>query len=137
MFDRSRLPPLDQPLLSRTAEMLALPSRACFIRACRRARRCSFLYESDRQPCCLDNLDEEQRRLFDAFAELVRDIRDYSMPASKLLFASPWRGEREMQDAAVAVARSLLPKSRLRSFRAFVALRAKAPPPSLDGFPPA
>ncbi|MGQ3213939.1 MAG: hypothetical protein ACT6U0_17890 [Shinella sp.] len=65
----------------------------------------------------------------------MRDVRDYSTPASKLLFASCWRGEREM-DAAVAVARTLLAGRRLRSFRAFEALRAKEPPPWLDGFPP-
>ncbi|AOF90178.1 hypothetical protein [Sinorhizobium sp. RAC02] len=136
MFDRSRLPPLNEALLCHTADMLALPLHACSVRECRRARRCSFFYRDDRQPCCVDNLETEQRRLFDAFAELVRDVRDYSTPASKLLFASRWRGEREMQDAAVAVARSLLAGRRLRSFRAFEALRAKEPPPWLDGFPP-
>lgn len=136
MFDRSRLPPLDQALLARTAEMLALPSRACCVHACRREHLCLFFYKADQHPCCLDNLDAEQRRLFDDFAELVRDVRDYSHPASKVLFASRWRGEREMEDAAVAVARSLLAGPRLRSFRAFEALRAKEPPPWLDGFPP-
>lgn len=136
MFDRSRLPPLDPRLLARAAEMFALPANVCFIRGCRRARSCAHVFVDNRQPVCLSNLDAEERRLFDTFAELMRDVRDYSTPASKLLFASPWRGEREMQDAAVAAARSLLPRQRMRSFRAFEALRAKAPPPSLDGFPP-
>lgn len=136
MFDRSRLPPLDPPLLARTAEMLDVPSHACFIRECRRRHRCSWVLRDGGQPFCLDNLDPEERRLFDDFAELVRDVRDYSYPASKLLFASPWRGERDLQDAAVAVARALLSGRRLRAFRAFEALRAQEPPPSLDGFPP-
>ena len=136
MFDRSKRTQLDAALLARTAEMLALPELACRRRDCRRRRRCTWIFRDTRQPCCLANLDAAQRALFDQLAETVRDVRDYGGRDSKLVFASAWREERALQDAAVEVARPLLPRSQLRPFRAFAANRDEQPPPAYDGFMP-
>jgi hypothetical protein len=136
MFDRSTLPPLDRALLARTAEMLALPERVCRRRDCRRRGRCGWFFKDTRQPCCLANLDAAQRRLFDEFAEQVRDVRDYGNLHSKLAYASPFVETRALQDAAVEVARTLLSGAALREFRAFAALRDTHPPASRAGEQP-
>lgn len=136
MFDRSRLPPLDPLLLMRTAEMLALPERVCLSRSCRRSKRCTWFFPATKQPCCIANLDAEQRALFDQLAEKVRDVRDYGGWESQLTFTSAWRGDREIQDAAVETARPLMRRAQLRQFRRFVAAREKQPPPEYDGFMP-
>ena len=136
MFDRSGLPPLDAALLARTAEMLALPERVCRRRSCRRRRCCARVFRGTQQPCCLANLVAGQRALFDQLAEQVRDLRDYGRPDSGLSFASPWRDERALQDAAVEIARQLLRGGRLRAFRRFAGRREKQPPAERDGFSP-
>lgn len=136
MFDRSSLPPLDRHLLARTAEMLALPWRVCRRRDCRRRGRCGWFFRDTQQPCCLANLDAGQRALFDAFAEEVRDMRDYGRLSSRLAFASCFRETRAAQDAAEEVARSLKAGTALREFRAFAAMRAAQPPATCDGAEP-
>ncbi|MFT4162936.1 hypothetical protein [Shinella sp.] len=136
MFDRSRLPPLDATLLARTAEMLALPERVCRRRSCRRKKCCAWVFRRTQQPCCLANLDAGQRALFDQLAEQVRDVRDYGRRDSKLSFASPWRDERALQDAAVEITRPLLRGERLREFRSFAGIRETLPPAQHDGFSP-
>lgn len=131
----ARKPP-DSPLLARTAEMLALPQFVCRRRDCRRNGRCSWLFRSTGEPCCLANLDAEQRGHFDAFAKLVRDARDFGSWNSKIIFASPWRETRALQDAAVEAARPLVSRAARRCFRAFEAMRARQPPPKYDGHEP-
>ena len=129
-------PPPDQPLMARTAEMLALPQTVCRRRACRRNGRCSWFHAKSQAPCCLANLDAEQRRLFDQLLKLVRDARDFGSYAGKIVFASPWRGERELQDAAVEAARPLVAKRARRAFRAFERMRDRQAPPKYDGVRP-
>lgn len=136
MFDRSRLPPLDAALLARTAEMLALPERVCRRRSCRRQKCCAWVFRGTKQPCCLANLDAGQRALFHQLAEQVRDVRDYGRRDSGLSFASAWRDERALQDAAVEIARQLLRGERLREFRRFAGIRDRQPPAERDGFSP-
>ena len=136
MSDRSRLPPLDATLLARTAEMLALPERVCRRRSCRRQKGCAWIFHKTQQPCCLANLDAGQRALFDALAEQVRDARDYGRRDGPLSFASPWRDNRALQDAAVEITRPLLRGERLREFRRFAGIREKRPPADRDGFSP-
>ena len=136
MVDRSRLPPLDAALLACTADMLALPQHVCRRRDCRRKGRCAWVFRATQQPCCLANLDAGQRRLFDQLAEQVRDARDFGSWESKVVFDSPWRGEREIEDAAVEAARSLLSGAALRRFRRFAAGRERRPLPVHEGFMP-
>jgi hypothetical protein len=136
MIDRSKLPPLSPFLLARIAEMLALPWRACRQRDCRRRGRCCWVSRNTQQPFCLRNLDAGQRAQFDAVAEEVRDIVDYSWFFSRLAFASPYRDTRALQDAGMAVARTVRSGASLREFRAFAAMRAARPPAKYDGEEP-
>jgi hypothetical protein len=136
MIDRSKLPPLSPFLLARIAEMLALPWRACRLRNCRRRGRCCWVSRNTQQPFCLRNLDAGQRAQFDAVAEEVRDIVDYSWFFSRLTFASPYRDTRALQDAGMAVARTVRSGAALREFRAFAAMRAARPPAEHDGEEP-
>src|SRR5690606_16276866 len=129
-------PPTETQLMARTAEMLALPEMVCRRRDCRRVRRCGWIFPKTREPCCLANLDAEQRRLFDQLLKLVRDARDFGSWDSKIVFASPWRAARDLQDAAVEAAFPLVARPDRRAFRAFVKKRAAQPPPREDGFPP-
>lgn len=129
-------PPPDLPLMARTAEMLALPQFVCRRRDCRRNGRCSWYDRESQAPCCLANLDTGQRRLFDQLLKLVRDARDFGSYDSKIVFASPWREERALQDAAVEAARPLVAKRARRAFRAFEAMRATQEPPKYDGVRP-
>lgn len=122
------LPPPDRHLLARTAEMLALPQRVCRRRDCRRKGRCAWFFKATQAPCCLANLDAEQRRLFDEVVAIARDVRDYGNSWSKLSFASPCRETRALQDAAVEIARPLMRGAALAEFRGFAAARAKKPP---------
>lgn len=131
-----QLPPPDRHLLARAAEMLALPERICRNRACRRHGRCHWYFETRQEPCCLANLDAEQRRLFDDFVAVARDVRDLGNSRGKVSFASPYRETRALQDAAVEVARPLLRGTALAEFRAFAAARAKKPPASREGDEP-
>lgn len=136
MTDRSTLPPLDPALLARAAEMLALPERVCRRRDCRRRARCSWVFRTQQQPCCLANLDAGQRQLFDTFAEQMRDARALGGYDSGFAFASPFRETRALQDAAVEAVRPLLAFGRLRHYRIFVARREKRPPPTREGHEP-
>ena len=54
----------------------------------------------------------------------------------QLSFASSWRDERALQDAAVEITRPLLRGERLREFRRFAGIREKRPPAERDGFSP-
>lgn len=134
MADRSGRTPSDLALLARAAETLALPERVCRRRACRRRGRCSWFFEGTQEPCCLANLDAGHRRLLDEFAAYVRNARDFGSWESGVVFASPWRGERALQDAAVEAARPLLAGAALHRFRRFARRRERQPPPACDGF---
>lgn len=136
MPDKTPLPPRDTALLARTAEMLALPQRVCRRRECRRRGRCGWFFAATGEPCCLANLDPAQRALFDELAEKVRVARDFGSWSGKLVFASAWRADRALQDAAVEAARPLVSGPALRRFRAFAARRESQPPPAHDGFMP-
>jgi len=116
MSDRSKLPPISPFLLARIPEMLALPWRACCQRNCRRRGRCCWVSRNTQQPFCLRNLDAGQRAQFGAVAEEVRDIVDYSWFFSRLAFASPYRDTRALQDAGMAVARTVRSGASLRDF---------------------
>lgn len=132
----TRKPPTDTPLMSRTAEMLALPAMACRRRDCRRNGQCSWHFTETGEPCCLAEPDAGQRRLYDQFLALVRDARDFGSWPSKVIFASPYRAERELQDAAVEAARPLVAKRARRAFRAFERVRDRQPPPKYEGVSP-
>ncbi len=120
------LPPPDRHLLARAAEMLALPERVCRRRACRRKACCAWYFPATQEPCCLANLDAAQRRLFDDFVALARNVRDLGNARGKVSFASPFRETRALQDAALEVARPLLQGAALAEFRAFSGARAKS-----------
>jgi hypothetical protein len=134
----TRTPPqLDRKLLARTAEMLALPERICRRRECRRRKGCSWFFRATQQPCCLANLDAEQRRLFDELAETVRNARDFGSWASKVRMTSTFRETRALQDAAVETARPLVTgRAAKKCYRAFEAMRAAQPAPSHEGVEP-
>ena len=130
MPEKKPLPPLDHALLARTAEMLALPERICRRRECRRRHRCSWFFRDIGQPCCLANLDADQRRLFDELAETVRDARNVGRWDSKVKMTSRYRETRALEDAAVEAARPLIVGGKAKRFyRAFEAMRTAQPAP--------
>jgi hypothetical protein len=117
--------------------MLALPERICRRRACKRRHRCAWFFHATGQPCCLSNLDAAQRRLFDELAETVRDARDFGRWDSKIRMTSRYRETRDLQDAAVEAARSLVTgHAGKKCYRAFEAMRAAQPAPTHEGVEP-
>lgn len=136
MTDRDPPAPYDPALLARAADMLALPERVCRRRDCRRKQRCSWVFSRTQQPCCLANLDAEQRRLFDIFASHMESARVNGAWDSGILCASPYAETRALQDAAVEATRPLHRYGRLAWYRRFAAGRERLPPPARAGDDP-
>ena len=128
--------PLSRLLLARTAEMLAVPERICRRRDCRRRHRCNWFFRATQQPCCLANLDADQRRLFDELAQTVADAEHFGYLASKIRMSSSYRETRALQDAAVETAHALVSGRKRKAFRAFEKMRAAQPAPKYEGEEP-
>jgi hypothetical protein len=122
----------DTELMARTAEMLDLPRLVCRRRSCRRAGRCGWHFPKSGEPCCLADLTPALRRLFNEVCARAEVARDLAGEGGCILLASPFLRERMIEDAAVEIARPLLPRWRRKVFRAMLAARAKKPPASLD-----
>ena len=129
-------PPLTCHQLARSAEMLAVPERICRRRDCRRRHRCHWFFRATQQPCCLANLDAEQRRLLDELARIVADAEHFGYLASKIRMSSSYRETRALQDAGVEAARALVAGRKRKAFRAFEKMRAAQPAPKYEGAEP-
>ena len=101
--------PVNTRLMSRCAEMLALPHAVCRRRQCHRKNACYWHFRKSGEPCCLRNLTGQQRAAFDAlYAEAIavlRQVRASQLPD----FAPPDPERRALQDAAIELVRSELP----------------------------
>ena len=86
-------------LMKLTAEMLAMPYRACHSRDCRRALACRYRNRRSGEPCCLQQLDPAEREAFDQFFILVLRIAD------ALAIERPGRSAdaRELEQAAIEI----------------------------------
>lgn len=118
--------------LARVLELLAVPQMLCRRRSCRRKGRCSWHFRSTGERCCMRNLNAEQRALVEAIHDKTSMII-YFGRAEKELYASEWSELRDLEDAAVEVARCVCPDHYRKSFNAFLRARAKAPPPRFHG----
>lgn len=120
--------PVHTRLMTRTAEMLALPHLACRRRDCRRRNACHWHFKASGEPCCLRNLDPEQRRLFDELYEQALLIRDNG-GRHGLMYAWGNPVHRPLQDAGVDIARTVIPARDKPRFDAFRRDREQITPP--------
>ncbi|SMD14595.1 hypothetical protein [Rhizobium sp. RU36D] len=118
--------------LARVLELLAVPQMLCRRRSCRRMGRCRRYFPSNGEPCCMRNLNAEQRALVEAIHNKTSMII-YFGRAKTELYASEWSDMRDLEDAAVEVARCVCPDWSRKTFNAFLRARAKAPPPEFEG----
>ncbi|OHV76669.1 hypothetical protein [Rhizobium sp. LCM 4573] len=101
--------PVNSRLMSRCAEMLALPHKVCRRRDCRRRNACYWHFRKSGEPCCLRNLTGPQRAAFDAlYAEVLAVVQRYQS-AQLPDFAPPDPERRALRDAAIELVRSELP----------------------------
>ena len=125
MTDPTSLP-VDTRLMSRCAEMLALPHAVCRRRQCHRRNTCYWHFNSG-EPCCLSNLTGPQRATFDAlYSELLAVIRRYQSGHAPD-FTSPDPERRALQDAAAEIIRALLSAKALPPFETWWRSREKHP----------
>ena len=106
---------VDTKLMAHTAEMLAMPQRVCRRGECHRKNGCKRYFPKTGEPCCLQNLTPEQRRLFDELYTLAASIRSWYI----LGFSSPDPVQRSLEDAGVEIVRAVIAPRDKRRFDAF------------------
>ncbi len=120
--------PVDTKLMTHTAEMLALPHLACRRRDCRRRNACHWHFKASGEPCCLRNLTDDQRRLFDELYDQALRIREHGGHQGLMyVWGNPM--QRALQDAGVEIARTVIPPRDKRRFDAFRRDRERIDPP--------
>ena len=113
-------------LMTRTAEMLAMPQLACRRRDCRRKNGCRWHFTNSGEPCCLRNLTAAQRRIFDEFYQQTQIILEHRGHQG-LTYTWGNAEQRALFDAAVEIARTAVPPHDKRRFDAFRRDREKIP----------
>jgi len=126
-------PKIDRIFLTRTAEALALPQMVCGRRHCRRASACRFYFTDTGEPCCLQNLSPEQRRIFDEVCEKADRVRS-GLGIIGLTYASPTHGMRALEDIAVEIARATFRRGEGKRWNAARRAREKLPPAQWDDY---
>ncbi|MBP2559113.1 hypothetical protein J2857_001864 [Neorhizobium galegae] len=125
-------PPIETYLAARTAEMLALPYLACRRRDCRRLQTCYWRFNATGEPCCLQNLDAGQRRVFDELYDQARRIRDHGGWNARLMYASRYPVRRALEDAGLEIAGTMVHNGDRKRWNAFRRKRAALTPEELD-----
>ncbi|AYD01031.1 hypothetical protein [Neorhizobium sp. NCHU2750] len=101
-----RLPPFDSMLAVHAAEALGLPHMVCGRRSCRRAGRCGWVFNGSKEPCCLANLDREQRALFDRVYKAAHFAKGF-LGWDSDYFQAVSRPQSLLDDLAIAIARNV------------------------------
>jgi len=89
-------------LMRVTAEMLAMPERACRLRNCRRKRRCSRIMTRTRDAVCVHRLPPAQHAVFEELYEKVILIAD-DIPDA---VPAPDPEARALEEAAIEIIRA-------------------------------
>ncbi len=126
-------PKIERVFLTRTAEALALPQMVCGRRVCRRAGACCFHFTDTGEPCCLQNLSPEQRRIFDEVCEKAHRVREF-LGMIGLTYAAPMHDLRALEDIAVEIARATFRRGEGKNWHAARRAREKLPPSRWDDY---
>ena len=98
-------PAIDTHIAARTADSLALPQMVCRHRDCRRKNRCSWFFQTTSEPCCLRNLTDDERRIFDTVYRDAYFAQGF-LGTHPHYFERREGAQRARDDLAIAIART-------------------------------
>lgn len=127
-------PSAERDLAARAAEMLGLPQMVCGYRRCRRARACIMRDAETLEPCCVDDLDDEQRLLYKALCDETRHVLNAGIfdPGDLIPLIKPAPSgvsNRWLRDLAIATSHTLVNAGYIRQVLKFLATREQPSSP--------